>query len=63
MNSLTFQELDKRGQEFAVKNYGETQIVEEMAAELLDSCDNDLTFRNLFSLLGWRFTEHGERIA
>ncbi len=63
MNSLTFQELDKRGQEFAVKNYGETQIVEEMAAELLDSCDNDLTFRNLFSLLGWRFTEHGERVA
>lgn len=63
MNSLTFQELDKRGQEFAVKNYGETQIVEEMAAELLDSCDNDRTFRNLFSLLGWRFTEHGERVA
>lgn len=63
MTSLTFLELDKRGQEFAVKNYGETQIVEEMAAELLDSCDHDLTFRNLFSLLGWRFTEHGERIA
>lgn len=63
MRTYKFEELDKRGQAFAVHNYGKDQAAVEMAAELMDSGDDDLTHRNVFGLLGWRFTEHGERIA
>lgn len=63
MTSYAFHELTRRAQENAVANYGEEQIVQEMVSELIESCDRDLTPRNVFSLLGWRFTEHGERVA
>lgn len=63
MTTYKFEELDKRGQKFAAINYCEDQAVIEMFEELKDSCDNDLSFRNVYGLLGFRFTEHGERIA
>lgn len=63
MTSYAFHELTRRAQENAVANYGEEQIVQEMVEELKESCDRDLTAKNVFSCLGWRFTEHGERVA
>ena len=63
MKTYSFQELDKQAQVSVVAKYGESQAVEEMAAELIESCDSDRTYKNLFSLLGWQFNKEGERVA
>lgn len=59
MQSFTFDQLDERGQSNAIVKYGQ---------ELLDACgdiyytkDRLKRFAKVES--GWRFTEHGERVA
>ena len=68
MQTFTFDELDKRGQAYAVARYGEEQEATEYVAELLDFEDAgtvkaDISPATVFDSLGYRFNEHGERIA
>lgn len=66
METYTFDQLDERAQLAAVARYEDT---EEMKSKILDVA---LTYRYregvrierlALSLMGWRFNEHGERIA
>lgn len=62
MQTYIFSELSERGQEAAVNRYQEEQIVQEAANEMIDN-DILIDIPTLFDSLGWRFTEHGERIG
>ena len=57
MQTFSFNELDERGQDYAENHYYKEPAV--VAIWSAGSC----TFGQAILSLGWRFTEHGERIA
>lgn len=64
MQTFLFSELSKRAQDAACTRYEGEQIVQEAANEIIDQEDGELlSIPGLFDGLGWRFTEHGERIG
>lgn len=62
MQTFLFSELSKRAQDAACTRYEGEQIVQEAANEMIDN-DVMISIPALFDGLGWRFTEHGERIG
>jgi len=62
MQTFLFSELSKRAQDAACTRYEGEQIVQEAANEMIDN-DVTISIPGLFDGLGWRFTEHGERIG
>lgn len=62
MQTFLFSELSTLAQEAAVSRYEGEQIVQEAANEMIDN-DIMISIPGLFDGLGWRFTEHGERIG
>lgn len=62
MQTFLFSELSQRAQDAAVKRYEGEQIVQDTANEMIDN-DELISIPELFDGLGWRFTEHGERIG
>ena len=62
MSTFLFSELSKRAQDAACTRYEGEQIVQEEANEMIDN-GTLIEIPALFDGLGWRFTEHGERVA
>lgn len=62
MQTFIFSELSQRAQDAACTRYEGEQIVQEAANEMIDN-DVMISIPGLFDGLGWRFTEHGERIG
>ena len=68
MQTFLFSELTERGQEAACDRYQEERIVEEWVNEHPELQELEETqalarVKEFFDSLGWRFTEHGERIG
>lgn len=64
MRTFTFNELDERGQEYAIANYWADSIIQDFTAQEMEKNADDIpTAEDCFMALGWRFNEHGERIA
>ncbi len=66
MKTYAFYELDARGQAYAVNHYGQEQIVDEYITQAQDDTldtPNDFDTAKVFDACGFRFNEHGERIA
>lgn len=66
MQSFKYSELSGRGKGYAMQRYGEEQAVQEQAEALLDQGAEPEKLEDaglVFDTMGWRFTEHGERVA
>ncbi len=64
MTTYTFDQLDERGQANAINLYyadpDYTRFCDKMKEELPEEV---MLEQDFFRAAGWRFTEHGERIA
>lgn len=65
MITYTFDKLSSRGRDYAREKYGSEEIVKDKILDIaLTLPYKDVPIGDYaLTLLGWRFTEHGERIA
>lgn len=66
MQSYKYNELSGRGKSYVMQRYSEEQAVQEQADELIEQGIEPEKIEDaglVFDALGWRFTEHGERVA
>jgi len=66
METYAFDELTGRAKSAAFGRYGEEEAVEEIAVSMMGEHHGFEELEaagKIFNRLGWRFTEHGERVA